>query len=158
VVDELVDYAATSRSLRGRRAAAEVLGLLRAPQAAGLLLDLVRHPDRELRIRAVKAAAAIGDPRFVDPFHALLEDPVWEVRCQAAKGLGSLGSLASVPRLRAALRDDHWWVRFYAAVALAELGAAGHAALEAAVEDPEPLVRDMARYLVARGPVLPALP
>jgi hypothetical protein len=158
VVPEIVAYAETTPKLRGRRAAVEVLGLLRAPLAADLLLELVRHPDRELRIRAVKAAAAIGDPRFLDALQELLADPVWEVRCQAAKGLGSLGSPASVPLLRAALGDDHWWVRFYAAVALAELGESGHAALQAAVTDPEPTVRDMARYLVERGPVLPALP
>jgi HEAT repeat protein len=158
VVPEIVAYAATSRRLRGRRAAVEVLGLLRAPPAADLLLELVRHPDRELRIRAVKAAAAIGDPRFLDAFHELLADPAWAVRCQAAKGLGTLGSPTSVPLLRAALADDHWWVRFYAAVALAELGETGHAALQGAVEDPEPTVRDMARYLVERGPLLPVLP
>jgi HEAT repeat protein len=158
VVPEIVAYAETSPKLRGRRAAVEVLGLLRAPLAADLLLDLVRHPDHELRIRAVKAAAAIGDPRFLDAFHELLADPAWVVRCQAAKGLGTLGSATSVPLLRAALGDDHWWVRFYAAVALAELGEPGYAALQAAVADPEPTVRDMARYLVERGPVLPALP
>jgi HEAT repeat protein len=158
VVPEIVAYAETSLKLRGRRAAVEVLGLLRAPLAADLLLGLVRHPDRELRIRAVKAAAAIGDPRFLDAFHELLADPIWEVRCQAAKGLGSLGSPTSVPLLRATLGDGSWWVRFYAAVALAELGESGHAALQAAVTDPEPTVRDMARYLVERGPLLPALP
>jgi HEAT repeat protein len=158
VVAEIVAYAQTTPKLRGRRAAVEVLGLLRAPLAAELLLDLVRHPDRELRIRAVKAAAAIGDPRFLGAFHALMADPVWAVRCQAARGLGTLASPTSVPLLRAALGDDHWWVRFYAAVALAELGAAGHAALQAAVGDPEPAVRAMARYLVARGRLLPALP
>lgn len=158
IVPEIVAYAEQSPHVRGRRAAVEVLGLLRTPVAANLLLGLVRHPDRELRIRAVKAAAAIGDPRFLDAFHELLADPVWAVRCQAAKGLGALGSATSVPLLQAALGDDHWWVRFYAAVALAELGGAGHAALRAAVADPEPLVRDMARYLVERGPVLPALP
>jgi HEAT repeat protein len=158
VVQEIVAYAATTRRLRGRRAAVEVLGLLRAPAAAVLLLELVHAEDRELRIRSVKAAAAIGDPRFLDAFHELLTDPIWEVRCQAAKGLGALGSPTSVTRLRAALADNHWWVRFYAAVSLAELGEAGHVALEAATEDTEPLVRDMARYLVARGPMLPVLP
>jgi HEAT repeat protein len=158
VVEAIVDYAATSTALRGRRAAVEVLGLLRTPLAADLLLQFVAHPDRELRIRAVKAAAAIGDPRFVDPFHARLADPAWAVRCQAAKGLGTLGSPTSVPLLRAALADPHWWVRFYAAVALAELGDPGLTALQAAVDDPEPLVRDMARYLVERGTLLPALP
>jgi HEAT repeat protein len=158
VVQAIVAYAETTPTLRGRRAAVEVLGFLRAPQAATLLLELVRHPDRELRVRAVKAAAAIGDPRFLDAFHALLADEGWAVRCQAAKGLGTLGSTASVPRLRGALGDHHWWVRFYAAVALAELGEPGHAALQAAESDPEPTVRDMARYLIARGPLLPALP
>jgi HEAT repeat protein len=158
VIPEIVAYARTSPSLRGRRAAVEVLGLLRAPLAADLLLDLVRHPDRELRIRAVKAAASIGDPRFLEAFHESLADPSWVIRCQAAKGLGTLGSPTSVPLLRAALGDEHWWVRFYAAVALAELGEPGHAALQAAVADPEPTVRDMARYLVERGPLLPALP
>ena len=158
VVAEIVAYAETSPTLRGRRAAVEVLGLLRAPLAADLLLDLVRHPDRELRIRAVKAAAAIGDPRFLGAFHELLADASWAVRCQAAKGLGTLGSPTSVPLLRAALGDEHWWVRFYAAVALAELGEPGHAALQAAVSDPEPTVRDMARYLLERDPLLPALP
>jgi HEAT repeat protein/PBS lyase HEAT-like repeat-containing protein len=158
VVLEIVSYAETSQKLRGRRAAVEVLGLLRAPQAADLLLELVRHPDRELRVRAVKAAAAIGDPRFLEAFHELLTDEAWAVRSQAAKGLGALGSMTSVPRLRNALGDDHWWVRFYAAVALAELGEPGHAALRAAEADPEPTVRDMARYLIARGPLLPSLP
>jgi HEAT repeat protein len=158
VVPEIVAYAETSSKLRGRRAAVEVLGFLRAPLAANLLLELVRHPDRKLRIQAVKAAAAIGDPRFLEPFHEILADPSWAVRCQAAKGLGALGSPTSVPLLRVALGDDHWWVRFYAAVALAELGEPGHAALRAAEADPEPTVRDMARYLIERGPLLPALP
>lgn len=158
VVSAIVAYAARTARLRGRRAAVEVLGLLRAPEAADVLLDLVRHPDRELRVRAVKAAGAIGDPRFLEPFHALLADPSWAVRCQAARGLGALGSPSSVPVLRNTLGDTHWWVRFHAAVALAELGEPGHAALQAAEADPEPTVRDMARYLLDRGPLLPALP
>jgi HEAT repeat protein len=158
IVPEIVAYATTTQRLSARRAAVEVLGFLRAPLAADLLLELVRHPDRELRTRAVKAAAAVGDPRFLQAFHELLADPSWSIRCQAAKGLGTLGSESSIPLLRAALADDHWWVRFYVAVALAELGEAGHAALRAAVDDPEPTVRDMARYLTERGPTLPVLP
>ena len=158
VLPEIVAYAESSRTLRGQRAAVEVLGLLRAPLAADLLLDLVRRPDRGLRLRAVRAAAAIGDPRFLPAFGELLTDASWEIRCQAAKGLGALGSPGSVPGLRAALADDHWWVRFYAAVALAELGESGHTALRAGLADPEPTVRAMARYRLERGPLLPALP
>jgi HEAT repeat protein len=106
----------------------------------------------------VKASAAIGDPRFLDTFHARLQDVRWEVRCQAAKGLSLFGSPASVPRLTAALRDHHWWVRFYAATALAEVGAAGEEALSVALQDPEPSVQEMARYLLERGEAVPALP
>jgi GT2 family glycosyltransferase len=68
------------------------------------------------------------------------------------------GSARRDPSFWTGLGDGSWWVRFYAAVALAELGESGHAALQAAVTDPEPTVRDMARYLVERGPLLPALP
>ena len=57
-----------------------------------------------------------------------------------------------------ALRDQHWWVRFYAATALAELGPAGEEALTSALLDPRPEVHDMARYLLERGDVVPALP
>ncbi|MEO8089273.1 MAG: HEAT repeat domain-containing protein, partial [Gemmatimonadales bacterium] len=114
--------------------------------------------DPEVRVKSVKAAAAVGDPRFLEIFHSRLEDVRWEVRCQAAKGLSLFGAVASVPRLAAALRDHHWWVRFYAATALAEIGPAGEEALSGALHDPEPLVQEMARYLLERGDAVPALP
>lgn len=156
--EEIISFAHTSESPAARYAAVDLLGWLRVPQAVEPLLDLVRDADPELRVKATKAAAAIGDPRFVEPFHALLEDSTWEVRCQAAKGLSALSSLESIPRLRVALRDHHWWVRFYAAVALAELGWAGQEALRQALEDSDPQVREMARYLLERGSAVPVLP
>lgn len=158
IEDALVMYAGESGSREGRLRAIELLGWLRVSDAVELLLRLMADPDAEIRVKAVKAAAAIGDPRFLAPFHDALEDAQWEVRCQAARGLSVLGSPLSVTRLSRALRDPQWWVRFYAAVALAEVGDPGYKALEAAAEDPEPMVRDMARYLIARGPMLPVLP
>jgi hypothetical protein len=56
------------------------------------------------------------------------------------------------------MRDEHWWVRFYAATALAESGSTGADALLAAMLDPRPDVRAMARYLLERGEAVPALP
>jgi HEAT repeat protein len=106
----------------------------------------------------VKAAAAVGDPRFLDAFHTALDDSSWAVRCQAAKGLSLFGSPESVPRLARALRDGQWWVRFYAATALAECGPAGAEALSTALYDSNPSVHDMARYLLERGEMIPALP
>jgi HEAT repeat protein len=142
---------------RGRLAAVELLGWHKAPEAARLLLDLLGDADPEMRVKAVKAAAAIGDPRFLETFHALTGDPSWEVRCHAARGLGLLGSPESVARLRPLLGDRHWWVRYHAAVALAELGAEGKTALEEARSDPDARAHDMARYILERS-VIPVLP
>ena len=158
IADSILRYAETTSSRPGRMAAVQLIGWLKITGGADLLLRCMSDLDPEVRIKSVKAAAAIGDPRFLETFHACLEDVRWEVRCQAAKGLSLLGSPSSVPRLAAALRDRHWWVRFYAATALAEIGPVGEEALNGALRDPEPLVQEMARYLLERGDAIPALP
>jgi len=158
IADSILRYAETTSSRSGRLAAVELIGWLRITTGADLLLSGMRDLDPEVRVKSVKAAAAVGDPRFLEIFHSRLEDVRWEVRCQAAKGLSLFGAVASVPRLAAALRDHHWWVRFYAATALAEIGPAGEEALSSALHDPEPLVQEMARYLLERGDAVPALP
>jgi hypothetical protein len=158
IADAILNYAETTASRAGRLAAIELIGWLRITTGANLLLGFMGDLDPEVRVKSVKAAAAIGDPGFLAMFHARLEDSSWPVRCQAAKGLSLFGSPESVPRLTIALRDQHWWVRFYAATALAESGPTGEEALSRALEDPEPSVRDMARYLLERGDTVPALP
>jgi len=158
IADSILRYAETTSSRSGRLAAMQLIGWLRITGGADLLLRCMNDLDPEVRVKAVKASAAIGDPRFLETFHARLQDVRWEVRCQAAKGLSLFGSPASVPRLTAALRDHHWWVRFYAATALAEVGPAGEEALSVALQDPEPSVQEMARYLLERGEAVPALP
>jgi HEAT repeat protein len=158
VADAILTYAETTASRAGRLAAIQLIGWLRLTNGARLLHVFVANLDPEIRVKSVKAAAAIGDPAFLEPFHVCLEDSSWPVRCQAAKGLSLFGSPESVPRLTAALRDSQWWVRFYAAVALAEVGPVGIEALNIALQDPQPAVRDMARYLLERGEVVPALP
>lgn len=158
VADAILNYAVSTASRAGRLASIELIGWLRLTAGSDLLLVCMSDLDPEIRVKSVKAAAAIGDPRFLETFHARLEDPRWEVRCQAAKGLSLFGSPSSVPRLTAALGDKHWWVRFYAATALAEVGPAGEEALSHALQDPEPSVHDMARYLLERGSAVPALP
>lgn len=158
IAGAIVSYAETTASRSGRLAAIQLIGWLRISTAGDLLLRFTSDLDPEVRVKSIKAAAAIGDPRFLETFHAGLEDPSWPVRCQAAKGLSLFGSPPSVPPLAKALRDRQWWVRFYAATALAEIGPAGEAALSAALQEPDPLVRDMARYLLERGRALPVLP
>jgi HEAT repeat protein len=158
IKNAIVAYAATTASRPGRLASIELIGWLRITEGADLLLTFATDLDAEVRVKSVKAAAAIGDPRFLDVFHQSLEDGRWEVRCQAAKGLSVFGSPESIPPLRNALRDRQWWVRFYAATALAEIGSLGEAALHEALRDPEASVREMARYLLERGDAVPSLP
>jgi HEAT repeat protein len=158
VADAILAYTETTSSRSGRLAGIELIGWLRITTAADLLFSLTTDLDPEIRVKSVKAAAAIGDPRFLEIFHERLGDASWPVRCQAAKGLSSFGSSQSVSPLAKALRDRQWWVRFYAATALAEIGGMGVDALAQALKDPEPLVRDMARYLLQRGQAVPALP
>lgn len=158
IANAILRYAETTSSRSGRLAAVELIGWLRITTGSDLLMTAMSDLDPEVRVKSVKAAAAVGDPRFLETFHSRLEDVRWEVRCQAAKGLSLFGAAASVPRLAAALRDRHWWVRFYAAAALAEVGPAGEEALSSALHDPEPTVQEMARYLLERGDAVPALP
>ncbi len=156
--DAILAYASKAASRSGRLAALELIGWLRIAEGADLLIGFMSDLDPEVRIRSVKAAAAIGDPQFVASLHQRLGDSRWEVRCQAAKGLSVLGGPESVSRLDAAMRDEHWWVRFYAATALAEAGPEGVEALRSRMLDPVPQVRAMARYLLERGAAVPALP
>jgi HEAT repeat protein len=158
VADAILSYAETTSNRSGRLAAIALIGWLRITTGAHLLRTLMGDMDPEVRVKSVKAAAAIGDPDFLEVFHCCLDDSSWPVRCQAAKGLSLFGSPESVPRLSRALRDQHWWVRFYAATALAEVGPSGETALNSALQDPDPQVRDMARYLLGRGQMVPALP
>lgn len=158
VADDILAYAETTANRAGRLAAIELIGWLRISSGATLLQNLMSNLDPEIRVKSVKAAAAIGNPEFLEPFHTRLEDASWPVRCQAARALSNLGSPESVPLLSKALRDPQWWVRFYAATALAEVGPLGKQALSAALQDPEPSVRDMAQYLLEPRLVVPALP
>jgi HEAT repeat protein len=158
VKDAILTYAGKSANRSGRLAAIQLMGWLRIAGGAELLLGFMSDLDPEVRVKSVKAAAAVGDPRFMVVFHRLLNDPKWEVRCQAAKGLTEFGSPESVPFLKKSLHDQQWWVRLYAATALSEAGPRGEEILQKALADPDPPVRSMARYLLERGSTIPVLP
>jgi HEAT repeat protein len=157
LLEDVLRFVRDTRSSRALRAATEVLAIVRRPESTDVLLDLLEHPDPEIRIKATRAGAAIGDPRFLEPFQALLGHSRWELRCQAARGLGVLGCPSSVPLLRAALKDGHWRVRLNAAASLASLGDSGLGALREALGDKNDNVRSSARYVLERSTWLPGV-
>ncbi|HZP11465.1 MAG TPA: HEAT repeat domain-containing protein [Nevskiaceae bacterium] len=125
--------------------AVRALGMLEAADGAALAVELLRHPDDELRRTAACALGQMGDAAIArTPLIEALSDPVWEVRCMAAQALGRLGDRAAVHPLAHALGDAAWWVRFNAAEALYQLGETGIQAMrQARAQQPEGLVRDI---------------
>lgn len=129
--------------------ATRVLGMLRAPEAAAPLADLLGHEDFRIRLNAVRSLGLIGDRGATDAVAPLCSDPAWEVRNAAVQALGRLQAERHLAKLTEALRDSSWWVRFSAAQAMWELGASGREALSAAMTgDTDRYARDMSRQVL----------
>ncbi len=114
-----------------------------------LIRALARHEDSEVRVEAVRTLGSLApDPESVDVCLAAMEDQAWPARALAARSLGSLGDARAIPRLERAMGDPAYWVRHRAGEALARLSAAGRTALERALSDANPFVRDMAAQVL----------
>lgn len=70
-----------------------------------------RSPSAATQIRALRAVAALQDPRGFAPLVNSLHDPVPAVRVEAAKGLGVLRDRRAVPVLKSHLTDPDLTLR-----------------------------------------------
>lgn len=118
------------------------------PELSGHVLPFVSDPDLEVRVRAVRALAALPEVAVNDVLLGALADPAWEVRAQAAKALGNRDAASAIGPLRRALHDPEWWVRLRAGVALRQHGARGRDALADAVRGEDEFARDMSTYVL----------
>jgi len=109
--------------------AIQVLGQRKAPSAVACLVDLLDHPNAELRLNAARALGQIGDAHALTPLCRSAQDPIWGVRSAAAQALGRIGDARALTTLSGRLIDRAWWVRYNAAQALYQLGTAGRDAL-----------------------------
>jgi twitching motility protein PilT len=103
-------------------------------------IQLVNHPDEEVRNAALALAEQFDDPRLVEPMCRLLTHEDWWLRIAACDGLGRLKDPRSVPALVQALADED--ARWAAVDALSQIG--GQQAMEAVarmVHDPRAEVR-----------------
>ena len=69
-------------------------------------LELLHHPDEQVRTGALILAEQFNDPRLVDPVCELLKDPDWWLRIIACETLGRLGDERAVGPLVLALSDE----------------------------------------------------
>jgi HEAT repeat protein len=56
------------------------------------LLGAINDGDTEVRIRAIRALAAVQDPEVVNPLSNLLRDPSPDIRLATVESLGIIGS------------------------------------------------------------------
>ncbi len=110
-----------SQDWQERRAAAFELGIMKAAEAAGALLELLDDENDEVCGAAALALGQIGNKRDLFPLIERLEDESAYVRASAAGALGYLGDKSAVKALKSALKDDSARVRKAAASALKQL-------------------------------------
>jgi HEAT repeat protein len=144
-------HALTDDNDSARQSAAEALGRIGAPAAAGPLRRALSDPnylvqfaaaqaleriglpavsiicgalddrDEHVRFAAAEVLGRIGDPSAVPALARALSDPVLHVRLKAAAGLGRTRSEAAVSPLCLAMADPDWYLRQAAAGALGEI-------------------------------------
>jgi len=85
------------------------------------LVDLLRHPDRDLRIQAALALGAHACPESADALLEALDDPDANVRFHAIEALGKLAPAAAVERLAAIAESSDFFLAFPALDALARI-------------------------------------
>lgn len=129
-----------------RATALDAVRIARDTGAVPRIQPLLASPEKELRIRTVKALSEMGAVEAVPDILKLLGDDAWEVRAQAVKAVGRLGGDEQVFRaLRWALSDPSWWVRLNSAQALIGMGDKGRGVLtEVSRSSPDPFARDIA--------------
>ena len=84
-------------------------------------LELLDHPDEEIRTGALVLCEGFQDPRLIPPLTRMLKDPDWWLRIIACEALGRLKDERAVDPLVAALQDDD--ARWAAIDALATIGS-----------------------------------
>ena len=86
------------------------------------LLDLLKHPEPDLRMQAALALGEQHDSRAVDALIEAMNDEDTNVRYHAIEALGKLKSMAVVDKLAEVAETKHFFLGFAALDALAQIG------------------------------------
>jgi HEAT repeat protein len=101
------------------RCGLQVVGRLRDPASAGLLMAWLSDRNPVLRAAAAQALGHVATAESAGALARSLSDPVEDVRRAAVESLGALGALAADGALQAASQDPSPWVRKALARAMA---------------------------------------
>jgi HEAT repeat protein len=99
------------------------LGKLNYQPAFPVFVELLKHPESEVRIKSAKGLFGSDYQEAIPALtQQLSDDDNWVVKVACARTLGSLQASESADTLIHALRHSHWWVRTAAADALQMMG------------------------------------
>jgi len=114
---------------------------------AASLVDALADPHWQVRAEAAVALGKLGIDEAVPPLVAATSDDFWQVREKAAEALGKLRAVAAVDALGECTRDEVANLRKTAIGALGEIAHPNaRPFVEAALRDPDPDVRKLARW------------
>lgn len=110
------------------------------------LLQLTRHPDRDVVIAALKGLGALGNTTAYPEVAVFLKSKDSLLRMHATRILDAVGSMSALPDLLTSLSDTNFEVRRHASQAMVRIGEGGVSALRWVKDDPtaDPFARDMA--------------
>src|SRR5437764_14019880 len=89
----------SDKDLTKQAQAALTLKGIGAP-AVDTLIEALRSPDPQVRMRAAGALIGIGDPRSVPHLIELLSDPADNVRLMVTPNIAKFGDLQAVDKLK----------------------------------------------------------
>lgn len=105
------------------------------------LTEGLASESADTRARCAFLIGQVASRNASDALVAALDDPSRDVRMFAGMALARMGDFDGYHAARAAYEGNRWWIRYWAIDALARLNRVP----EVALDDPDPLVRTLAR-------------
>lgn len=129
----------------------DIIGIRNRSEYGPFLERLLTNESPEIRIRSLKAIAAMGYFLDVSKLKLHLASPHWQERLMAIKVCGNIRANELIPQLVRLLCDETFSVRSQAAQSLLRMEQGIEVLKEVAAASDDPYARDMAQEWLERG-------
>lgn len=152
-IQEILEDIMLSNDLFLKAIALEELGERYYSNSINWIRKSIAHPEKEIRIAALKASYKIGDSGdelYIGDLLSAKNDPEWEVRAFLAKFLRKISTEESTAILVDYMSDENWYVRHNAADSLYAQDARGIHALNQLLKSDDRFAREAAGSVLQR--------
>lgn len=108
----------------------QLAGSIPLPSLYPEVVKYAGHPEKEVRIKVVKALGKFLIPESFETLVTMAGDAEWEVQAQVLRALGNLKNAGALVLLTRGLFSPSWYVRYNAREGLLNLGPLGIRRLE----------------------------